>query len=85
MLSLITKFQRGGSHLLSRMSSLGLEPVSTCQGGDSLPSAPGQALKETRYASVIVIYLTWVKVSNALRWVAYLLYDLEILTLRKSL
>lgn len=45
MLSLITKFQRGGSHLLSRMSSLGLEPVPTCQGGDPLPSPPGQALK----------------------------------------
>lgn len=54
MLSLITKFQRRGSHLLSRMSSLGLEPVPTCQGGDPLPSPPGQALKETRYASVIV-------------------------------
>lgn len=45
MLSLITKFQRGGSHLLSRMASLGLEPVPTCQGGDPLPSPPGQALK----------------------------------------
>lgn len=55
MLSLITKFQRGGSHLLSRMSGLGLEPVPTCQGGDPLPSPPGQAPKETSYASVIVI------------------------------
>lgn len=53
-MSLNTKFQREGGHLLSRMAGL-LEPAPTCQGGDPLPSPSGQVLKETKYTSIVVI------------------------------